>query len=134
MPVGRARIAAQQRQLPHSVQRPRDREPIANLAFDGQRFLEARCGPRVVAALAGRGGQEIERVPDPGLIVELPRETQALLPKILRLLDVPAVLRALREVKFQGYISIEYEANENNPSPDMQACIDVFKESVRKLG
>jgi inosose dehydratase len=49
-------------------------------------------------------------------------------------LNVPEVLRALREVKFQGYISIEYEANPNNPSPDMQACIDVFKESVRKLG
>jgi inosose dehydratase len=49
-------------------------------------------------------------------------------------LNVPEVLRALREVKFQGYISIEYEANANNPSPDMQACIDVFKESVRKLG
>jgi inosose dehydratase len=49
-------------------------------------------------------------------------------------LNVPEVLRALRDVKFQGYISIEYEANANNPSPDMQACIDVFKESVRKLG
>jgi inosose dehydratase len=49
-------------------------------------------------------------------------------------LNVPEVLRALREVKFQGYVSIEYEANPNNPSPDMQACVDVFKESVRKLG
>jgi len=49
-------------------------------------------------------------------------------------LNVPEILRALREIKFQGYISIEYEANPNNPSPDMQACIDVFKESVRKLG
>lgn len=49
-------------------------------------------------------------------------------------LNVPEVLRALREVKFQGYISIEYEANADNPSPDMQACIDVFKEAVRKLG
>jgi inosose dehydratase len=49
-------------------------------------------------------------------------------------LDVPAVLRALREVKFQGYISIEYEANPQNPSPDMEACVKVFQESVRKLG
>jgi sugar phosphate isomerase/epimerase len=49
-------------------------------------------------------------------------------------LNVPEVLRALRDVKFQGYISLEYEANENNPSPDMQACLDVFKEAVRKLG
>jgi sugar phosphate isomerase/epimerase len=48
-------------------------------------------------------------------------------------LDVPAVLRALREVKFQGTISIEYEANAKNPTPDVQACLDVFRESVRKL-
>lgn len=49
-------------------------------------------------------------------------------------LNVPQVLRTLRQLHFQGYISIEYEANENNPSPDMAACIDVFKQSVRALG
>jgi len=45
-------------------------------------------------------------------------------------LDVPGVLRALREVHFQGYLSIEYEANAQNPSPDMRACVDVFRTSV----
>jgi sugar phosphate isomerase/epimerase len=49
-------------------------------------------------------------------------------------LDVPAVLKALREVKFKGSISIEYEANPQEPSPDMKACVEVFKESVKKLG
>jgi sugar phosphate isomerase/epimerase len=48
-------------------------------------------------------------------------------------LDVPGVLRALREVKFQGTIAIEYEANPKDPTPDVQACLDVFKESVRKI-
>lgn len=48
-------------------------------------------------------------------------------------LDVLATLRALREVKFQGYISIEYEANPENPIPDIRACLDVFRDSVRKL-
>jgi sugar phosphate isomerase/epimerase len=48
-------------------------------------------------------------------------------------LDVVSVLRALREVKFQGYISIEYEANEKNPSPDIRACLDVFRAAVKKL-
>ncbi len=47
-------------------------------------------------------------------------------------LDVPAVLKALKEVKFKGYISIEYEANPNDPSPDVKACVEVFKESVKK--
>lgn len=49
-------------------------------------------------------------------------------------LDVPAVLKALREVKFNGMISIEYEANAANPSPDVQACVQVVKESIKKLG
>jgi sugar phosphate isomerase/epimerase len=48
-------------------------------------------------------------------------------------LDVLSVLRALREVKFQGYISIEYEHNPENPIPDIRACIDVFRDCVRKL-
>jgi sugar phosphate isomerase/epimerase len=48
-------------------------------------------------------------------------------------LDVAAVLRALREVRFTGYISIEYEANEKNPGPDIRACLDVFRDAVRKI-
>ncbi len=49
-------------------------------------------------------------------------------------LNVGAVLRALREVRFGGYISIEYESNPDNPSPDIRACLDVFREAVRGLG
>jgi sugar phosphate isomerase/epimerase len=49
-------------------------------------------------------------------------------------LNVGEVLRALREVKFQGYIAIEYEANPANPSPDVRACLDVFRDAVRRLG
>ena len=48
-------------------------------------------------------------------------------------LDVLSVVRALREVKFQGYISIEYEHNPENPIPDIRACLDVFRDCVRKL-
>ena len=50
-------------------------------------------------------------------------------------LDVPGVLKALREVKFAyGMISIEYEANADDPSDDVKQCIAVFKESVKKMG
>ena len=49
-------------------------------------------------------------------------------------LDVPAVLKALRDVRFKGYISIEYEAHADDPSADMQECVAVFRESVKKLG
>lgn len=48
-------------------------------------------------------------------------------------LNVGNVLRALREVGFAGYIAIEYEANPNNPTPDVRACLDVLREAVRKL-
>lgn len=48
-------------------------------------------------------------------------------------LDVPGVLMALREVKFKGLLSIEYEAHPQNPSPDVQACVQVVKDSVKKL-
>ena len=48
-------------------------------------------------------------------------------------LDVEAVLKALKDVKFKGYISIEYEAHANDPSPDMRACVEVVKEAVKKL-
>ena len=48
-------------------------------------------------------------------------------------LNVANVLRALREVRFGGYIAIEYEASEENPTADIRACLDVFKEAVRKL-
>ncbi len=48
-------------------------------------------------------------------------------------LDVVAVLKALRDVKFKGLISIEYEAHADNPSPDVRECIAVFKDSVKKL-
>jgi sugar phosphate isomerase/epimerase len=49
-------------------------------------------------------------------------------------LDVPEVLKALREVKFTGYIAIEYEAHPEDPSADVKECVATFKESVKKLG
>lgn len=48
-------------------------------------------------------------------------------------LDVPGVLKALRDVKFHGLISIEYEAHAKDPVPDVQACVRVVKESVKKI-
>jgi inosose dehydratase len=48
-------------------------------------------------------------------------------------LDVPAVLKALKDVKFKGHISIEYEAHPEDPSPDMKACVEVFKEAAKTL-
>jgi sugar phosphate isomerase/epimerase len=49
-------------------------------------------------------------------------------------LNVAEVLKALREVKFKGYISIEYEANPQDPSPDVKACVAILKNEIQKLG
>ncbi|MFO0809835.1 MAG: sugar phosphate isomerase/epimerase [Gemmataceae bacterium] len=49
-------------------------------------------------------------------------------------LDVRGVLRALKDVGFQSTISLEYEANPKNPSPDMAACLDVLRKAVKEVG
>ena len=50
------------------------------------------------------------------------------------LLDVPAVLKALQEVKFAGHIAIEYEANPSDPAPDVKKCVAYVKNAAAKLG
>lgn len=49
-------------------------------------------------------------------------------------LDVGAVLKALKGVKFKGYIAIEYEANENDPTADVKACLEYLKDAIKKVG
>jgi len=49
-------------------------------------------------------------------------------------LNVPEVLRALKDVKFKGYISIEYEANPADPSPDVKECVALLKDAVKTVG
>jgi sugar phosphate isomerase/epimerase len=48
-------------------------------------------------------------------------------------LDVPAVLKALREVKFKSLISIEYEAKPDDPTGDVKECLQAFQDAVKKL-
>jgi inosose dehydratase len=62
------------------------------------------------------------------------RKTDVIYGKDGGVLDVPAVLKALRDVKFKGSISIEYEAKAEEPSEDVKACVAIIKESAKKLG
>lgn len=48
-------------------------------------------------------------------------------------LDVAGVLKALKAVKFQGYIAIEYEANEKDPTADVKACLTYLKEEIKAV-
>ena len=49
-------------------------------------------------------------------------------------LDVAGVLKALQDVGFKGYISIEYEANPDDPTADVAKCVTYYKDVVKKLG
>lgn len=48
-------------------------------------------------------------------------------------LNVNSVLKALKEVGFKGMVSIEYEANPNDPSPDLKACVEIFNKEVKSI-
>jgi sugar phosphate isomerase/epimerase len=60
------------------------------------------------------------------------RKTDVILGK--GVLDVPGVLAALKSVKFKGWISLEYEANANNPTPDMAECLKVLQSAIKATG
>ncbi len=49
-------------------------------------------------------------------------------------LDVVALFKALRKVKFpaDGSLSLEYEANADNPMEDMKQCLVVAREAIAK--
>ena len=49
-------------------------------------------------------------------------------------LDVGAVLKALKDVSFKGVISIEYEANPQDPSPDVKKCVEYTRAVAKKGG
>jgi sugar phosphate isomerase/epimerase len=50
------------------------------------------------------------------------------------LMDVVAVMKALREVQFpaDGALSLEYEENANNPVPDVKECLAIAQEADAK--
>jgi sugar phosphate isomerase/epimerase len=49
-------------------------------------------------------------------------------------LDVAGVLKALKDVKFAGYINLEYELNSKNPTPDMAVGLKALEAAVKKVG
>ena len=48
------------------------------------------------------------------------------------MLNVPSVLKALNDVKFGGYISIEYEAKPAEPTADVKALVDIIRDETKK--
>lgn len=48
-------------------------------------------------------------------------------------LDLAGFLRALKDARFSGYLSLEYESDPDNPMPAMQECLAAVREAVKKL-
>jgi sugar phosphate isomerase/epimerase len=50
------------------------------------------------------------------------------------MLDVAGVLKALKDVGFQGPINLEYELNSKNPTPDMAEGLKALQGAVKTVG
>jgi inosose dehydratase len=62
------------------------------------------------------------------------RKTDVIFGDPTGVLDVAAVFKALQDVHFKGTVSIEYEANASDPSPDMKKCVSYLNDTMAKLG
>jgi sugar phosphate isomerase/epimerase len=51
-------------------------------------------------------------------------------------LDVVGLFKALRKIRFpaDGALSLEYEANPDNPLDDIKACLAIVKEAIARSG
>jgi len=48
-------------------------------------------------------------------------------------LDLPEFMKRLRDVGFQGYLSIEYEGDADNPLPKVKECVRVVEQVIESL-
>jgi len=48
-------------------------------------------------------------------------------------LDLPVFMQRLQDVGFDGYLSIEYEGDPDNPLPQVQECVRVIQEVIDTL-
>jgi sugar phosphate isomerase/epimerase len=50
------------------------------------------------------------------------------------MLDVPSVVKALKDVGFAGYCNLEYELHPNDPTADMAQGLKALSAAVKKVG
>lgn len=62
------------------------------------------------------------------------RKTDVIYGKDGGVLDVTAVLKALKAEKFTGYVAIEYEAKPEEPTNDVKELVKALQESAKKVG
>lgn len=48
-------------------------------------------------------------------------------------LDLPAFMRTLNDMSYDGYLSIEYEGDADDPIPNMKQCVAAAKEAISAI-
>ena len=48
-------------------------------------------------------------------------------------LDLPEFMKRLKDIGFNGYVSIEYEGDADNPIPNTLKCVNKVKEIIEKI-
>jgi sugar phosphate isomerase/epimerase len=107
----------------------RDRDPRIGACVDCGHFIASGEDPvRCVLALADRvNGVHLKDLAEFGK-----KSENVVLGR--GHLDVVSLFKALRQIKFpaDGALSLEYEANRDNPLDDLKACLAVVKEAIGK--
>jgi inosose dehydratase len=49
-------------------------------------------------------------------------------------LDVPGIVKVLKDLNYKGYVNLEYELNEKNPTADMEQGLKALSAAVQKAG
>jgi inosose dehydratase len=49
-------------------------------------------------------------------------------------LDVPGIVKVLKDIGFQGYVNLEYELNPKDPTADMAEGLKALSAAVKKVG
>ena len=49
-------------------------------------------------------------------------------------LNLVEFLRTLKEINFNGYLSLEYESAPEDPVPPMRKCLEAVRNALEKIG
>lgn len=109
-----------------------DEDPVAAIRTFGPRVF----GVHLKDVRTIRDAAEIAKLKTtlpPHRVKELEREGKIFTVLGEGELDVAGCLQALRELKYEGCLSLEYEENEKNPLSDVEVCLEAVRAAVKRL-
>jgi len=107
-----------------------DRHPLIGTCVDLGHFFRAGDDPvDALKALQGR----IYGIHIKDVVRGVPREQERVVIGEGEM-DIPAILRTLREIKYDGYITYEHENNWDNPAPYIARSLEALRQMFSELG